>query len=475
MKISLQIALGYFLIVGVAAWFVLTVFSQEVKPGVREAMEDTLVDTANLLAEMASRDFKSGNIAHGTLAESLHTFKARPVDAAISGINKRTLEYRVYITDARGIVVSSTEPEQVGKDFSQWRDVHRTLRGEYGARTSRDDPDSELSTVMHVAAPILDNGRIVGVLTVAKPNSTVQPFVARSEKLIRERGFLLLAFAALIGMFFTWRLTRAIGRLRNYAQTISQGGKAPAPTSSAIELADLGRAIDTMREKLEGKHYVEHYVHTLTHELKSPLAAIGGAAELLGENNMPEADRQRFLANIREQSGRLSEIADKMLTLAHLEQMQKLDKAAPVDLSELLQQSVAAFQPRMQANAVTVEIRATGNIMLNGDAFLLRQALENLLDNALQFSPQGGSVEISLTQSGNDIRLEVRDHGPGVPDYALGQVFERFFSLPRPANGKKSTGLGLSLVREVAILHGGQAGLDNDPSGGARAWMKFSV
>jgi two-component system sensor histidine kinase CreC len=474
MRISLQIALGYFLIVGLAAWFVLIVFSQEVKPGVREAMEDTLVDTANLLAEQASRDFKAGSIAQGSLAQSLQTFKARPVDAAIRGIHKLTLDYRVYITDTRGIVLYSTEAEQVGQDFSQWRDVLLTLRGEYGARTSRENDDKEQGSVMHVAAPIRVDGRIVGVLTVAKPNSTMQPFIERSEKIIRDRGFLLLAFAALIGMFFTWRLTRAIGRLRNYAQIISRGGKAPVPDSSAIELADLGRAIDTMREKLEGKHYVERYVHTLTHELKSPLAAIGGAAELLDEADMPEADRQRFLANIREQAGRLTEITDKMLNLAHLEQMQKLEKTEPVDLKGLLQYTVEGFQPRLQTLAVSVNLRATESITLNGDAFLLRQAFENLLDNALQFSATDGAIDISLTQSGNSIRLEVRDHGPGVPDYALNQVFERFFSLPRPATGKKSTGLGLSLVREVAILHGGQAGLGNQPDGGAVAWMTFS-
>jgi two-component system, OmpR family, sensor histidine kinase CreC len=475
MKISLQIALGYFLIVGLAAWFVLIVFSQEVKPGVREAMEDTLVDTANLLAEQAGRDFKAGKIANGTLALSLQAFKARPVDAAIRGIHKLSLDYRVYITDAQGVVVYSTEPEQIGQDFSRWRDVLLTLRGEYGARTSRETDDNEQSSVMHVAAPILVDGHIVGVLTVAKPNSTMQPFVERSVKLIRERGFILLAFAALIGMFFTWRLTRAIGRLRSYAQIISQGGKASVPESSAIELADLGRAIDTMREKLEGKHYVERYIHTLTHELKSPLAAIGGAAELLGESGMPEAERQRFLANIREQSGRLAEIADKMLNLAQLEQMQKLDKTELVDLCDLLQQSVAAFQPRLQAMSVTVDLSATDTIKLKGDAFLLRQALENLLDNAVQFSPRGAVIEVALTQSGSNIRLEVRDHGPGVPGYALNQVFERFFSLPRPATGKKSTGLGLSLVREVAILHGGQAGFNNHPAGGACAWMTFAA
>ena len=475
MKISLQIAFGYFLIVGLAAWFVLNVFSQEVKPVVRVAMEATLVDTANLLAEQVARDFKTGNIAHGALALSLQALKARPVDAAISGIHKRTLDYRVYITDANGIVVYATETEKIGQDYSQWRDVILTLRGEYGARTTRDHTEDVQSSVMHVAAPIMDGNKIVGVLTVAKPNSTMQPLIERSQKIIRERGFLLLLVAALIGIFFTWRLTRAIGRLRNYALTISQGGKALVPHSSAIELADLGRAIDTMREKLEDKQYVERYIHTLTHELKSPLAAIVGAAELLSEVDMPVTNRLHFIENIREQSARLAEITDKMLNLSHLEQMQKLDKTEPVDLELLMQHCISAFQSRLLAASVTVKLSTIGNSILNGDAFLLRQAVENLLDNALQFSPEGSVIEINLSQTGNMLRIELCDQGPGVPDYALPQVFERFFSLPRPATGKKSTGLGLSLVREVAILHGGEAGLGNLPLGGVCAWITFKV
>lgn len=475
MKISLQIAFGYFLIVGMAAWFVLNVFSQEVKPGVREAMEDTLVDTVNLLVDPAEHDFQTGRIADGALAQSLRAYKARSVDAPIRGIHKRSLEYRVYVTDAQGIVVYSTEPGQIGRDFSLWRDVYLTLRGQYGARSSRDDPENAQSGVMHVAAPLHNDGRLVGVLTVAKPYSAVQPFVDRSEKLIRERGFLLLSFAALIGVLFTWRLTQAINRLRIYAQSVARGEKRPLPTSSAIELADLGRALDTMREKLEGKHYVERYVVTLTHELKSPLAAISGAAELLGEAGMPEAERLRFLANIREQTRRLAEIADKMLNLAHLEQMQQLETAAPVDLNHLLQTTIAAFQPRLQSKSMTMKLHAPNPVMLNGDVFLLRQALENLLDNAVQFSPAGGVIDISLTLFPHHARLEVHDQGVGVPDYALNQVFERFFSLPRPAGGQKSTGLGLSLVREVAILHGGQAGLENHPAGGANAWMTMAA
>ena len=109
---------------------------------------------------------------------------------------------------------------------------------------------------------------------------------------------------------------------------------------------------------------------------------------------------------------------------------------------------------------------------LNGDRLLLAQALSNLLDNALEFSPPGGVIELSGAPEEGGYLLRVRDHGPGVPDYALERVFERFYSLPRPDSGK-STGLGLSLVREVAQLHGGRAELLNHADGGAEArlWL----
>ena len=110
MKISLKIFLGYFLLVGLAAWFVLTIFVDEVKPGVRQAMEDTLVDTANVLAELAVEDVKAGNIANGGFARGLSQYQARAKYpnkslADISGVKKQSADYRVYITDAKGIVI----------------------------------------------------------------------------------------------------------------------------------------------------------------------------------------------------------------------------------------------------------------------------------------------------------------------------------------------------------------------------------
>jgi two-component system, OmpR family, sensor histidine kinase CreC len=484
MRVSLQVALGYFLIVGLAGWFVLTVFVAEIKPGVREATEDTLVDTANLIAELVAPDLAAAQVrvedgrvpaaaedSGNRIAAALDAYTRRTVTAGIWDIEKRSLDHRVTITDAAGRVRYATDPALVGQDFSQWNDIHRTLRGGYGARSTRDRPDDDGTSVMYVAAPVRWGGHIIGAVSVGKPSATVAPFIARSEAKIRDRGLLLLLVSGLIGALFTWHLTHAIGRMRRYALDVAEGRRSPPPRFSARELADLSAALTAMRERLEGRRYVERYVHTLTHELKSPLAAIRGAAELLAEEDMPAAQRQRFLANIRDQEERLRNLAERMLSLARVEQQESLQESVPVDLVRLAGDVAEAVAGT--ARGVGIAITGPATLIVIGEPFLLRQALVNLLENAIAFSPPGGRIDLVMEAAPEAAMISVRDRGPGVPDYALERVFEPFFSLPRPNGSDKSTGLGLSFVREVAALHGGTACLRNHPAGGALAVLEL--
>jgi two-component system sensor histidine kinase CreC len=108
-------------------------------------------------------------------------------------------------------------------------------------------------------------------------------------------------------------------------------------------------------------------------------------------------------------------------------------------------------------------------LQVQGDRFLLHRAVANLLSNAVDFSEPGGEVTIGVVAAGAECRITVRDHGPGIPGYALERVFEKFYSLRRPDSGRKGTGLGLSFVQEIALLHRGRASLRNHPDGGAEA------
>ena len=123
MRIGLRILLGYFLIVAVAALLLGRVFVQEVKPGVRQAMEDTLVDTANLLAAQAADDLRAGQLADGRFASSVRSLTDRDLGAEIWGFTKRRVSTRVYVTDDRGIVIFDSSGTDVGRDYSRWNDV----------------------------------------------------------------------------------------------------------------------------------------------------------------------------------------------------------------------------------------------------------------------------------------------------------------------------------------------------------------
>ncbi|MEN5426643.1 two-component system sensor histidine kinase CreC [Stenotrophomonas pennii] len=475
MRLGLKLFLGFFLIVGLAAFFVMRVFVEEVKPGVRQAMESTLVDAANVLAELAAPELKAGTLARGGFTSSLARAQRRDPKAMVWRFPKRALDYRVTITDAKGIVLYDSLGRDVGRDNSRWNDVHRTLRGEYGARSSPEVPGDATHTVMHVAAPVYDpaDGRtLIGVLSLSQPNRSIDPFITASQRQIMLRGAWLIGLSALIGILMTAWLMTGVRRLNRYAQAVSAGEPVAPPKPRGDEIGDLGRALETMRRKLEGKAYVEQYVQSLTHEMKSPLAAIRGAAELLQEP-MPAEDRERFARSIVDQQQRLTQTIDKLLALAEVEQHGWLQSRDTLSVATLFAAVVQGAQLRAQAAGVQVQVQPPGTMALQGDGYLLRQALGNLLDNAIDFSPAGSSIQLIAAVQAGGIALQVVDQGAGIPEFARERVFERFYSLARPATGARSSGLGLPFVSEVARLHGGHASVEAGTPGGTRAvlWL----
>ncbi|WP_058912163.1 two-component system sensor histidine kinase CreC [Entomohabitans teleogrylli] len=469
MRLGMRLLLGYFLIVAVAAWFVLSIFVKEIKPGVRRATEGTLIDTAMLLAELAREDLLSGNARHGQLADAFSRLHLRQINADIGGINKVRNEYRVYLTDAAGMVVFDSAGRALGLDYSRWNDVWLTLRGQYGARSSPEDPRDPENTVMYVAAPVLNDGRIIGVLSVGKPNNTMTPVIRRSERRILLAGAALLGIALLIGGLVVWWINRSIRKLVDYADAVTSDYPLPLPEMGSSELRKLTQALESMRIKLEGKNYIEQYVLALTHELKSPLAAIRGAAEILRENP-PPAVVARFTGNILQQNNRMQTLIEKLLAHARLENRAEIVPTAMT--AELLFSTLLDSRQALIAEKSLHVAADGGDVPVTGDAALLEQALGNLLDNAIDFTPPGGEIALSAALEQGYVALRVCDTGSGIPDYALPHLFERFYSLPR-SSGHKSSGLGLAFVREVARLHHGDIVLQNRACGGAEAILRL--
>lgn len=464
MPLGVRIFLVYFLFVGLSGYFVLSTVMEEIRPGVRQSTEETLVDTANLLAEILRDDVKSGALDRDKLREMLRAYGTRQPHAKIWGIEKTGVNHRIYVTDRNGIVLLDSSGIAEGQDYSQWNDVYLTLQGQYGARTTPEEPGNENSSVMYVAAPIMDNGEIIGVVSVAKPNSSLQPYIERSQLRLTWLGGGLIALGLLIGALLSWWLSGALRELTRYASAVSKGQRLAIPHFASGELEQLSTALERMRAELDGKAYVERYIQTLTHELKSPLAAIRAASELL-QGDMPPEQRALFTANIDNESLRLQQMIERLLNLAMVEQRQQLEERVEINVSALVDELLRAQTARIQSRRLQISNTVTTDLVIKGERFLLRQALMNLLENAIDFTPAGACIRISAQRSGANVDLIVENQGEAIPDFALARLTERFYSLPRPATGRKSTGLGLNFVQEVAQLHGGSLRVGNTGGG----------
>lgn len=474
MSIRTRVIISYLVLVGAGFLYLVKQITDDMRPRYLEAAEETMVDMAHVMATLAEQSFDGGKLDPARLKQACASAANRQFTARIYEVEKQRFDLRIYATDATGrVVFDSDHGRAEGQDYSQYNDVFRTLRGEYGARATPVKRSDPASAELFVAAPIFHDGKIAGVLSVSKPLLTMPTFLRQTRKQVALLGGAIICGVILIGTLFSAWLTYPIRNLIEYAGAIRDGRRAPRPNLGHSEIRALGSALEEMRDALEGKEYVRRYVQTLTHEMKSPVAAIRGAAELLNEE-MPPEDRRKFLGNIQTETARIQEVVDSLLLLASVESKKSLERAENVDLGELARQALEAIAIRAEVKKITVNRELPGEpATVCGEPFLLERAVLNLLENAVAFTPPGGRITVGLRREATRWVVWIDDSGPGVPGYALGRVFERFFSLPRPDTGKKSSGLGLAFVREVALLHGGEATLSNGAEGGARAALSL--
>ncbi len=464
------------LIIGAGLYLLLRQQLSVVEPQTYQATEESMVDAAQLLASMVAADLRTGGFDEEKFRDAFEGASRRRFKALIHGHLKSRVGLGAYLTDSKGIVIFDSAGRLEGQDLSKARDVFLTLQGKYGARSSRVDEENRHSSVLHVGALVGPLQAPFGVLTVYKPQSDVLPIVdARRRGIYWGTGLIGAGILFLVAAVFIWQYL-PVGRLTEYARDIESGKRPPLPKLGAgKEVNTLARALESMREALEGRRYAERYVQTLTHEMKSPLAAIRGAAELLDED-MPEADRRRFLGNIRAESGRAERLLNRLLELSALEGRSSLDSTETVDFELILARAVDQARPPADLASVNLEVSTPAMALLvRGDAFILRAAVTNLLENAIDFSPAGGTVDIVLRGEEGRAIVEIADRGPGIPEYAKQKVFERFYSLRHHSSGRKGTGLGLTLVKEAAELHGGSVALEAREGGGTLARLVLPV
>ena len=273
--------------------------------------------------------------------------------------------------------------------------------------------------------------------------------------------FLLTASLFVLGTL-AWWLARSINRIRRYAEAMAANRPAPQPQFGDSYLYRLVNAVAHLRDELDHRQHIENYVLGLTHELKTPLTAQQAALELLQDSPL-SSDQQQLLDRIRRNTQKQKQLIARLLELARLENRDSLSDTQTVDLAHLAAQAAQESRAALQTKQLHIALNCLPHAV-QGDPLLLRQAIDNLLYNAIDFAETGSEIRLSLTRSRNRTELAVYNQGSPVPDYALAKIPQRFYSLPR-ADGSRSSGLGLSFTTEIMRLHHGRLMLANRENG----------
>jgi len=294
----------------------------------------------------------------------------------------------------------------------------------------------------------------------------------------------VLAVLAVVALFLVRLGLRPLDRITATADAIAAGdlSRRVSPATSRTEVGRLGVALNAMLARLErafearqaSEDRLRRFLADASHELRTPLASIRGYAELLriGAARDPE-DAGKATARIEQEAARMGVLVEDLLTLARLDELRE-PVHAEVDLAALARDAVD--DARAIAPDRRIDVTADGSTRLLGDAHQLRQVLANLLRNALVHTPAGTPIEVAVAGAGEDVRLEVRDHGHGLPADDAGVLFERFWRAEGGRErGRGGAGLGLAIVAGIVAAHDGRVEAGNAPGGGARFTVRLPV
>ncbi|MGH9320264.1 MAG: stimulus-sensing domain-containing protein [Vicinamibacteria bacterium] len=348
-------------------------------------------------------------------------------------------------------------------------EVRQALSGQYGAAT-RITRGGQRSVTLYSALPVENEGEVAGVVLVSQ--STFQ--ILRNLYDVRLAIFRYVvgaaAVAAVLSLMLSATIFRPLDRLRSQAMAlVDRGGRLTGSfrgSSRLDEIGDLSRALSELSSRLEERmRFIESFAADVSHEFKNPLTSIRAAAEMLKDVEDP-AERARFAEMVERDIARLERLLSTVREVTLVDSGIEEERES-VDVVELLKSLVAAERYRGKKPGIElsgldgpVEVRVPGH--------RLAQIFENLLDNAVSFTPEGDPIRVSLRADGDQARVRVEDGGPGVPEEHRERVFDRFFTYrPNDRRARDHSGLGLAIVKAIVERHGGSIALVASSLGGA--------
>jgi len=439
----------------------------------------------NFYIQQLSEDVRSRAAVIADFASPILAPPNRPTDRAnLANIVARWGHYssmRVTIASPTGVIVAGTVASDVGKHVQKINQpgLLEALRGKENSLVWK-NPNFGYEDSMYVNKPVLFNGRVIGAVRVAYTLTEIQ----QGLKVIRRTlisGIAIYAFLIItLTLGLAQSIVRPVEKLNRSAQTLASGAlDHRVVVEGTEEIQHLGETLNQMAARLQELEGLRRqYVSDVSHELRTPLAAIRSMAEtLLVHSDRDPSLPARYLPRIVSQTDRLARLASQLLDLAQIESGSVFLRLSEVSLHGVLEEVTTASSAAANARAVNLVTDIPESLPpLFGDHDRLVQVFLNLVDNAIRYTPAGGTVSVSAWREDDNLVTVVADNGQGMDAAHLSQIFERFYRVdPARSRTGGGSGLGLSIVRQIVALHDGVIRVVSAPGEGTRFTMTIPI
>lgn len=365
--------------------------------------------------------------------------------------------YRVLVSDADGRVVADTGGDMTGTQV-------------------------DASVLRENGTFITDGEEVIGAVLVTadvQAEEQGERFLDVLNQAILSSVLLAGALALLFGGLIVWSVVRPLKSLTMAASAVAAGDLSQrVSVSSGDEISDLADAFNRMAAQLDRAETLRQQLTAdIAHELRTPITVIQGNVEALQDGIFPLT--QEALEPILDKTLLLRRLVEDLRQLALAESGQLSLIPEPLDLGHLAGQTLDAFHLPAEARGVELSLELADDLpLVRADRQRVQQVLDNLLSNALRYTPDGGRITVALERENESVQVSVTDTGPGIPAEALPNVFERFYradqSRERLSDGGGS-GLGLAVARSIVEAHSGRIGVQSPPGQGATFWFSLPV
>ena len=394
------------------------------------------------------------------------------INQVLSGTGLRS----VVVNPAYNVVLDTgTDINLTGKIFM--RDILKTSLG--GGQAYSVTKSEQGTNVLAVTVPLKRHGDVVGAVYLFATIDSIDKLIASVKMSLYVFSMLISILIGMLSFGMSYIITSPIDEVIKIARNISKGDfSQKLPVKGHNEFAQMAQTMNYMSDELENlEENRRKFVSDASHELKTPLATIKLICDSIVSTDNPDPSMiQDFLGDLSDEVDRLTRIVERLLTLTKLDSGKSEPKLTPVDFVVMLNAITKKLTPAADSKNIVL-YSDFGNVSLepmNLDYDKIWEAIYNIIDNAIKYSPVGGFVKVSLDAEDKWVSVKVEDNGPGIPDSEKEHIFERFYRLDDSrARDTGGTGLGLAIAKESVLLHGGQIGVTGTEGMGSTFYIKL--